>query len=550
VSVAINFAGAKTAPSGEKRGIDVAVESLLTGLFRYGAQETYPVSIDVGASLDALQNVAVGAGLDRAQIPPVGPADLDGLTLFRQDPDLARLAWRRQQFGARAYSLCGLVHTMSGGQTMSLVGDYLTAPTQAWDALICPSTAIRGVVERLWESWSDYMAARTGAPFQCPVRLPVIPLGIDTDKFRPSAERRAAQRRALGVSEDAIVALCHGRLSYVFKQHPLPVLVAAEQTAKAVDRPVHLIFSGYFHPASLEADFRDSAAAFCNSAQVRFVGNDDPDFPEGLWDGADLFISLSDNIQESFGLTPIEAMAAGLPVIISDWDGYRDAITPGQEGFAAPTIMPGPGNGGELSDRYFSGEDVYGEYLAGASLSTSVDIKATTEALTVLASNDDLRARMGAAGRARACDVYDWRRIIPRYEELWAELSDIRARSTDALAPISTNGLSHPSYPDPFAGFQDFASAPLRNEDCIAAIASHDYTKTIYAQRMNIFRSDLLLDSSSLIRLIQLLRRDGGMTVAAVVDEFDDAPKVMRSLGWLLKMGICVMLPNPGDPSI
>ena len=33
-----------------------------------------------------------------------------------------------------------------------------------------------------------------------------------------------------------------------------------------------------------------------------------------------MFVSLSDNIQETFGLTPIEGMASGLPLIVSDAD--------------------------------------------------------------------------------------------------------------------------------------------------------------------------------------------------------------------------------------
>ena len=41
---------------------------------------------------------------------------------------------------------------------------------------------------------------------------------------------------------------------------------------------------------------------------------------------ANIFISLSDNIQETFGLTVIEAMAAELPCIVSDWNGYKDLI--------------------------------------------------------------------------------------------------------------------------------------------------------------------------------------------------------------------------------
>ncbi len=37
-----------------------------------------------------------------------------------------------------------------------------------------------------------------------------------------------------------------------------------------------------------------------------------------------IFTSPIDNIQETFGLTPVEAMACGVPRLSSDWDGYRD----------------------------------------------------------------------------------------------------------------------------------------------------------------------------------------------------------------------------------
>ncbi len=127
-----------------------------------------------------------------------------------------------------------------------------------------------------------------------------------------------------------------------------------------------------------------------------------------------------------------------------------------------------------------------------------------------------------------------------------AELGEIRARSTD----VSTGGRPHPFYPNLFARFQYFVSAPLQNEYRIAAIASRDYAKVIFVQRMNIFRSDLSLEAPSLISLIQLLRRDGGLTVANAVTEFDDAPNVMRSLGWLLKLRVCVLTPNPVDVTI
>jgi glycogen synthase len=49
---------------------------------------------------------------------------------------------------------------------------------------------------------------------------------------------------------------------------------------------------------------------------------------------------MSDNIQETFGLTPLEAMAAGLPVIVGDWDGYKDTVRDGVDGFRIPSLMP------------------------------------------------------------------------------------------------------------------------------------------------------------------------------------------------------------------
>ena len=123
-------------------------------------------------------------------------------------------------------------------------------------------------------------------------------------------------------------------------------------------------------------------------------------------------------------------------------------------------------------------------------------------------------------------------------------------RNSSAIANVSTGGRPHPFYPNLFARFQYFVSAPLQNEYRIAAIASRDYAKVIFVQRMNIFRSDLSLEAPSLISLIQLLRRDGGLTVANAVTEFDDAPNVMRSLGWLLKLRVCVLTPNPVDVTI
>ena len=77
------------------------------------------------------------------------------------------------------------------------------------------------------------------------------------------------------------------------------------------------------------------------------------------WAGADVFCSLSDNIQETFGIVPIEAMAAGLPVVVSDWDGYKDTVRHGVDGFRIPTCMPQAGLATDLALRHALEVDTY-----------------------------------------------------------------------------------------------------------------------------------------------------------------------------------------------
>ena len=50
-------------------------------------------------------------------------------------------------------------------------------------------------------------------------------------------------------------------------------------------------------------------------------------------------LSLVDCLQETFGLTPIEAMASRLPVVVSDWNGYRDTVVEGRTGYRVPKLI-------------------------------------------------------------------------------------------------------------------------------------------------------------------------------------------------------------------
>lgn len=72
-------------------------------------------------------------------------------------------------------------------------------------------------------------------------------------------------------------------------------------------------------------------------SQVTIEANVSQERKDLLYSASDVFCSLVDNYQETFGLTLLEAMSHGLPVIASDFNGYRELVQPGITGFLVPT---------------------------------------------------------------------------------------------------------------------------------------------------------------------------------------------------------------------
>lgn len=85
--------------------------------------------------------------------------------------------------------------------------------------------------------------------------------------------------------------------------------------------PIICIEAGIFPNSAIQEGFK--AAQGMLPPDVAFLWSDDNDaaWYRSAWQAAGVFIALSDKIQETLGLTPLEAMAEGLPVIVSDWDG-------------------------------------------------------------------------------------------------------------------------------------------------------------------------------------------------------------------------------------
>ncbi len=479
---------------------------------------------------------------DTARIGDVG-------CLFVQQPRLAGFAWRRRAHGGPAYSLCGVTHTTASAGAMESIAGLLTSPVQPWDAVVSTSRAVKATVVRLLDNWAGFLEQRTGGRPRPLVRLPVIPLGVDCDAFAPGergSAARAALRRRLAIGDDDVAVLFMGRLSYHAKAHPLPMYRALEEAARHTGKRVHLIQAGWFANPTIERSFREGAAAFCPSVTAHFLDGRDPRVRAEVWFAADVFASLSDNIQETFGLTPVEAMAAGLPCVVTDWNGYRDTVRHGIDGFTVDTWMPPPGAGHSLTlpdIAEFSTVEfnrAYDQYCAAVSQCTAVDIPAATDAFTNLVGNAELRRRMGTAARQRARAAFDWRVVIATYQALWEELADIR-RTADELAPRLDGRPVHPLRDDPFALF---AAYPTPTAGPVTASAAEgadaEGMAALREYPMNDCAPPRAVGDADRAGLLERLLRDGRMPLpelAASVPPARRAP-VLRALGWLGKMGL------------
>jgi starch synthase len=389
------------------------------------------------------------------------------------DPQLARHAMLRQSVGPHAYSLTGVTHTISspGDGAMGLISAMATAPVMPWDALICTSEAVKASVTTLLDAQDEFLRWRLGDSAKAPrPDLPVIPLGVHCEDFTGHEAVRMRRRVALDLAEDEVAFLFLGRLSFHAKAHPYPMYVALEEAAKETGKKIALIQCGWFANEFIEQAFKQGAAEFAPSVRHIWLDGTKEEARETAWAASDVFLSLSDNIQETFGLTIIEAMAAGKPVIATDWDGYRQTVRRDDTGFLIPNYMPQLGEVGETyAQRHAAHALTYDVYIAAASQHVSIDLRALRRAIVDLVESKELRGVMGARGRTVAREAFDWSVIMRAYESLWERLAEMRKSAAKGAAPPVAQHLN------PFPYFASYPSATLDAQTLVGLRAAPDW---------------------------------------------------------------------------
>jgi glycosyltransferase involved in cell wall biosynthesis len=468
-------------------------------------------------------------------------------TLLRGTANLSDLAWlRRERSGDTAYSLVGLIHCVAPPALRQEIANAATAPTQPWDALICTSPAVRDVVSEMFAQWSDYLAMRfAGNRKLRPVPLlPLIPLGVECDRIAAAAARpeaRSQLRAQLALSSDDILVLWVGRLSFFEKAFPQSMFQAMEEAQARSRARLHLAMTGWFPKAEAHRElYLQAAQAHAPSIKLHLLDGTNRKTVEDSWAAADIFLSLVDNIQETFGIAPVEAMAAGLPAVISDWNGYRSTVRNNQDGFLIPTLGAPAGLGRAIVLRHIFRFATYQTYAAEVAQHTAINVAAAGEAIASLADNAELRRRMGEAGRARARSAFDWSVIMRKFAEVVLELEAIR-RTAAGFEAAGRDHRTSPTQADPFAEFAGYASNVLTADTVLRQRAGADVERLRQLQKVELNTIGAALRSgASAEAILSRVAQKGELTVreALVGIPEDKQRPLLLTMMWLCKIGL------------
>ena len=160
----------------------------------------------------------------------------------------------------------------------------------------------------------------------------VILHGVDTDVFHPAPDR-AALRARLGLDPDAVLIGCFGRIR---AQKGVDLLVQAGLELLPSRPRVQIIFTGRITPDN--RTFADDLQARIKAAgldgRIRFLGELPWDQVIAHYQTLDLFAAPAR--WEGFGLTPLEAMACGVPAVAARVGAYETLIRDGTTGSLVP----------------------------------------------------------------------------------------------------------------------------------------------------------------------------------------------------------------------
>lgn len=354
----------------------------------------------------------------------------------------AHLARLRNALAPEIFPITGTTHSLSYTRYMRDLLAHMWRGTTPRDCVVATSRGAVGVLTALYDHLSEHYGDLPRP------RLRRIPLGVDPEALRPpTPQERAAARFRFVLEPDEFVPLVFARISHLSKMDLVPVLRAVRRMIDqgAAPKGTRLVIAGWTDDGDDYPDTLETLAANAG-VRLRLIRRPDEEAKRDLYHAADVFLSPVDNPQETFGLTVLEAAAAGLPAVVSDYDGYRDLVLPDETGILVPTLGPdGTPDVDALAPLVF---DTDTHMLLAQQ--TVVDVPACARALALLAADPGMRAAMGAAARKRVENKFSWRSVAERHVTLWDGLWN---EPVDAEALRGHVHPLHMPYARAFAGY-------------------------------------------------------------------------------------------------
>ena len=220
-----------------------------------------------------------------------------------------------------------------------------------------------------------------------------IPNGVDTRHFAP---RESDFRKKRAIPKETFVILFVARFQQV-KNHAMLLDAFSRFREKRSDALLVLVGSG-----PLESQIRSQALRMGLRDAVRFEGEvrfeDIPD----IYNAADIHVISS--FSESFSFATLEAMACGLPLVVTETEWIPDLIGHDKGGRVVP-------NG---------------------------DAPAFAEAMLELAGSPSLRIRMGQQNRRTAIEKYGWeasaQKLLSMYHRLTGRVSPFPKSAQESMS--------------------------------------------------------------------------------------------------------------------
>ena len=216
-------------------------------------------------------------------------------------------------------------------------------------------------------------------------RVETIYNAVDIERFYPDPKSRKEIRRALGIEAAKVVGIV-GQLTP--RKGQLELIEAFAETSREFPDTVLLIVGEPLF--NRDAEYAKSLANAARSAgvadRILFLGQRE-DMP-AIMRALDLLVVNSRT--EPFGLTVIEAMASGVPVLATAVDGIKEIVRHGENGW----------------------------------LVKSLDRGALVKAMLTLLRDQDLRRQLGREGRREAIARFSTKRFLSEVEQLYCDVLD------------------------------------------------------------------------------------------------------------------------------